>query len=690
MPDTDTLPGEAPADEAQAGPQAAAPEATAQPRTTDTLLPLGLLMPSPTNPRKRFAQAALEEMAATVEVHGVLQPLLARPNPDHRSGDGRAPFEIVAGERRWRACRLLTDQGRPYPHDGRVPVIVRPLADGEVLALQALENIQRQDLHPLEEADHYWLMTTHPRDAITVEQVGVMIGKSPAYVYGRLGLRRLVPAAREAFFAGTLDVSKAMKVAAMPTEQQAEIVAHITTWGGEPMGTRAAERYIHDHFTLQLQSAPWSLADGQLVPEAGPCTECPKRSDRQPQLFADATDGDRCLDASCWATKRQAMRDWRLATADAEGYRVLRGDAAAVLLARSGALADGWHDLADRVPAHLGDSSMTVEQAIDAAHVEAEAITALQHPQRDTLVFAVPTATLSAALRQIAKAAAPPAPKPTANDAAADAHPPPAPAPKPAAAATAPAPLPNWDPLDDVLSFPVLPPNTKIAPAAVELFRRRAIARVAAGLVAHRAAAELRHRGAAMGALLPRGVQGLLVARLAQALRLSDAGDDSTLADAARLAGVASTPPAGDATAVACWALLLDELDASAMAWALLALTPDNELALHDGITWRATVASAAGIAPAPVEAQARQVVDERLRLELLTRATINTAKSGSKVAVKYRHPQTGETWTGRGLKPRWLKVALDNGAQLDDFTVAAAPAPTPVRTRSSGQEPRE
>lgn len=628
------------------------------------LLPLGLLMPSPTNPRKVFAQPALEELAATVAVHGVKSPLLARHNPAHQPGDGRHPFEIVAGERRWRACRWLTEQGRAYPHAGTVPVFVQQITDGEVLALQALENIQRQDLHPLEEADHYWLMTTHPREPITVDEVAAMIGKSPAYVYGRLGLRRLRTKARELFMAGKLDTSKAMKLAATPLSEadEAAAAAHGAEWGGEPMGARAFSRYINDRHTTQLATATWALTDPQLVPTAGACTDCPKRSDRQPQLFADVTDGDRCLDTQCWASKRQAMRDWRLDNAAAEGYRVLRGDAAAaVLLPKTHTLADGWHDLTARVPASMGDAGQTVEQAVDAADLPAQDITALQHPQRDTVLMCVATATLARALRIVKQrqADAAPDPKqapmwPTPTPATATAKPPPPPPPSA-----------DWNPLDDLLAFAVLPANTKVQPAAVAMFRQRAIERVAAGLAAHRAAAEVRHRGPAMAAMLPRGLQGLLVASLAHTLRTSDAGHDTTLQEAAQLAGVATTPPAFEAAAVTHWALQLGAEDATAMAWALLALTPDAHLALP-GTTWRSTVASAAGIAPAPLEAEATQVVDERLRLELLVASTINTAKGQPKLAAKKNAKPAAKA----GPKP-------------------AAKAATKVRTRAGKPGPR-
>lgn len=598
------------------------------------LLPLGVLMPSPTNPRKRFAAAALEDLAATVAVHGVMQPLLARPNPAHTPGDGRAPWEIVAGERRWRACKLLTDEARPYPHAGQVPVIVRQLTDQEVLALQALENIQREDLHPLDEADHYWLMTTHPSQAVSVDTVAATIGKSPAYVYTRLGLRRLVTVAREAFLSGLLDTSKAVRVAAMPAQLQAEIVAHITTWGGEPMGTRAAERYIHDHYTLRLQSAPWPLVDAKLVPAAGACTSCTKRSDAQLGLFEGATEGDRCLDTQCWATKREAWRDLQLDEAQSTGYRVLRGTEADTVLPPKGTgLADGWIDLQAPVPAGMTEAPAKVADVLGQAGTDAQHITAVvdtRRDARDTLLFAVPLVRLRDAVRRAGlapKAATPgdgPGAQPTASS---------SPSSKAAKAKPSEPAAPAWDPMDDMLRFAVLP-NGRVKPEAVDLFRARAVLRTERCLLAHRVGNEVRDRGQALGVMLPQGAHSAWLLRLV--------GDPlhwihrtPTLDDAARLAGITQPLPQLDAAAdpahpetgfdqyaqaMTAWLMGLDATDAACLAWVAMTLTDDAAQPLP-GTTWRQWAARALGINPGPVAAQASQAVDERLRLELLTRA---------------------------------------------------------------------
>jgi ParB family chromosome partitioning protein len=104
-------------------------------------VPIEFLRPSPFQPRRAFAEDELEALAASLREHGVLQPLLVRPT------SGAAGYEIVAGERRWRAAQ------RAGLHE--VPVVVRELGDRETLELALVENLQRSDLAPLEEAQAF-------------------------------------------------------------------------------------------------------------------------------------------------------------------------------------------------------------------------------------------------------------------------------------------------------------------------------------------------------------------------------------------------------------------------------------------------------------------------------------------------------------------------------------------------------
>lgn len=158
--------------------------------STPTAIPRNLLAPSPTNPRKHFDPARLAEMHASIQRHGILQPLLVRRNGE-AMGRGKPLYEIVSGERRWRASEgTHIELG--------LPCHVLKLDDLAVLEIQVIENVQREDLHPLEEAEGYehllleptpWAPHLRPRLAgYTIEEIAQRVGKSKSHVYARLRL----------------------------------------------------------------------------------------------------------------------------------------------------------------------------------------------------------------------------------------------------------------------------------------------------------------------------------------------------------------------------------------------------------------------------------------------------------------------------------------------------------------------
>jgi len=117
-------------------------------------------------------------------------------------------YELVAGERRYRACKLAGLN--------TIPAMIRSLTDDQVLEIQIIENLQRDDLTELEEAEGYDALMTHSN--FTVDQVGEKIGKSRSYVYGRLKLLELTEDSKQAMRVGTLDASRALLIARIPTE----------------------------------------------------------------------------------------------------------------------------------------------------------------------------------------------------------------------------------------------------------------------------------------------------------------------------------------------------------------------------------------------------------------------------------------------------------------------------------------
>jgi ParB/RepB/Spo0J family partition protein len=166
-------------------------------------LPIERIRESTTNPRQRFDD--LEELAASIRVHGVLQPILVRPL--------RKDFELIVGARRLRAARLAGLIS--------VPAQVKPLDDRSAREVQIIENLQRQDVHPLEEADGYKaLLDSTP--SCTIDEIAAKVGKSKAYVYQRLSLTRLAPQVRDVVAADALPLSYGLKLAPLDPATQLE------------------------------------------------------------------------------------------------------------------------------------------------------------------------------------------------------------------------------------------------------------------------------------------------------------------------------------------------------------------------------------------------------------------------------------------------------------------------------------
>jgi ParB family chromosome partitioning protein len=160
-----------------------------------------LLRRNPEQPRRHFADAEISELAASIKEKGVLQPILVRPAPG-RAGE----WQIVAGERRWRAAQRAGLQS--------VPVIVRELDDLEVLEVAIVENVQRADLNPMEEALGYKMLME--RFGRTQEAVSQTVGKSRSHVANSLRLLQLPEEVQQHLVAGRLTAGHARAIATAP------------------------------------------------------------------------------------------------------------------------------------------------------------------------------------------------------------------------------------------------------------------------------------------------------------------------------------------------------------------------------------------------------------------------------------------------------------------------------------------
>lgn len=260
------------------------------------------------NTRTSYDKAPLEELAASIKAIGVSTAVLLRPKGKR--------FELVYGYRRRRAAELagLT----------AIPARVRELSDLEVLEHQLVENGQRQDVHPLQEAEAYQkLHTDHGK---SVEEIAAKIGKSASHVRARLKLCGLCNAARAFFVAGKMSASVAQLVARIPDAKlQAKAAQEVcaSRYDNAPMPQQQAAEHIQRNYMLRLELAPFDTAAEQLVEGCGACVSCPKRTGNQRELFADVKSADVCTDPPCY--DRKAAAGWKLMAADAKarGYAVL-------------------------------------------------------------------------------------------------------------------------------------------------------------------------------------------------------------------------------------------------------------------------------------------------------------------------------------------------------------------------------
>ena len=170
-------------------------------KLSSSTLPINEIIPNKEQPRKTFDEAALNELADSISQHGVLQPLLVRPLPE-------GSYQLVAGERRWRASRIagLTE----------VPVIIKELSDTEAMQLAIIENLQREDLNPIEEAEG--LQALIDKCGFNQEEAAACVGKSRPAITNALRLLKLPPEVRDMTREGTISAGHARALLAFDND----------------------------------------------------------------------------------------------------------------------------------------------------------------------------------------------------------------------------------------------------------------------------------------------------------------------------------------------------------------------------------------------------------------------------------------------------------------------------------------
>ena len=570
-------------------------------------IPIDDLHESPFNPRQRFS--GIEDLAETMKPpHGRVQSaLLVRPRvPPLFAGhadlaaDAQAGYELVFEHRRLRAGQMAGL--------ATMPCEVRAMSDAEARRCQTIENLEREDVHPFEEAQGFQQLMAD--DGLTADEVAAQFHRSRTYVYGRLKLLQACPEVRDACLDGIFGSEVALlisRVGGGNIKLQQKALADVRSKLGNQLltdGGKASFRRIRDYlienFSLKLKDAIFDTADATLLPAAGTCGDCPKRSGNAPE-YADLAAAkpathystvpygpDVCTDPDCHGAKKAAHLARIAQDLSASGDTVINGAKARQLLGADGKIKGGY--------VALGDVQPKLKAAIKGGAAPEVVVVINQHTGK--AVRAVKVQSLPASLQ-----------------------------PKPATGA---AKQRDWE------------AETRQREEAVraEAARREAL---------H---PQIRTR---MLAATPGAVELRLVVWMVLQ------GMDWHVQEVS-LARHGITPPSGHSSYQWLDALAPDTLHALLMDLLLdqacdVAHEPDSNRPLFELLAGLYGVPTAVQSASTPSTAGA-------------SAEEAATPPAAPARGVKYFCQLTQQTWSGRGLMPAWLKAATAGGKPLSDFEV--------------------
>lgn len=257
------------------------------------------LIDSPFQPRTKYR--GIEELGESMK-SGILHPLVARL--------ANGQLELVAGHRRKR--------GAIYAKLDSVPVSVVEMTDEQVIDAIGIENLQREDISPLEELAIYEAMDGTP------EEAAFRLGVSPSRVHRRLRLRGLIQEGRDALDRGDLRLTVAEFIAALSDKDQEEAIPQLVgNQFNDPAGMTRAVNYVTTQVMRKISRAIFDPEDATLLPVAGPCSACPKNTANEGTLFPMEDKEARCVDSTCWSDKNDAEWDRRVASADPDRVSIL-------------------------------------------------------------------------------------------------------------------------------------------------------------------------------------------------------------------------------------------------------------------------------------------------------------------------------------------------------------------------------
>jgi len=219
---------------------------TSSPDGTLRQLPVEFIQPGRYQPRTDFHPESLEELAASIKTQGVMQPIVVRPL-------GPNKYEIIAGERRWRACQLAGV--------GNIPVLIRDVSDEAAIAMALIENIQREDLNPIEEA--FALKRLQDEFELTQQEVADAVGKSRTAVTNLMRLMSLQAEVRTFLEHGDLEMGHARALLSLSAPQQSQVARAVIARG---LSVRQTEALVRRHLA-EIKEGSATTPSSEIDPD---------------------------------------------------------------------------------------------------------------------------------------------------------------------------------------------------------------------------------------------------------------------------------------------------------------------------------------------------------------------------------------------------------------------------------------
>lgn len=256
-------------------------------------IPLKDIIPDPDQPRKYFDQLKMDELIDSIRIDDVLQPILVRPH--------KGKFMIVVGERRFKACLSVQVA---FKNRDTIPAMIREMSDEQVLTKQLAENLQRADVHPLDEAISFKSLFENKHRKLSIDEIAALVGKTPYFVRQRIKLTSLTKGWQEVFYKNKVHTNTALIIATFEQALQDELYKAKINKKNLDNADWLPQFWPSDFESLQrkLNKAPFDTKDATLLPTMGACTTCAFNS-AVASLFPEDAKDPTCKNRNCFQSK---------------------------------------------------------------------------------------------------------------------------------------------------------------------------------------------------------------------------------------------------------------------------------------------------------------------------------------------------------------------------------------------------